>query len=277
MRALTSDEALRIMKGFTEGVIRYRIEWAGGGHRRGLTFRCAREIAERRAELMNDPTSSLWEAVVGERGVELRPRGLEDPRFAWRKRHVPASSHPTLAAALARVAGVREDDVVWDPFVGAGTELVERARLGAAARLMGSDMDTEALALARENLASAGIEGVELELADARDHVPTAAPTLILTNPPMGRRVLNKSLTGALYEAFLAHAARVLAPGGRLVWISPRAESTARTAEELGLRISYRQRIDMGGFWAELQSFAKPTASESARGSRASRGRRAAT
>jgi predicted RNA methylase len=256
--ALTSDEAVRVMRGLTDGAIRYRIEWATGGHRRGLTFKCAREIAARRAELVNDPTSSLWEVVVGASGVaiELRPRGLEDPRFAWRKRHVPASSHPTLAAALAQVAGARKDDVVWDPFVGAGTELVERARLGPSQRLMGTDVDQEALALARENLAAAGI-AVELELADARTHVPSPLPTLIITNPPMGRRVLNKHLTGALYDAFLEHAARVLAPGGRLVWISPRAESTARAAAALGLRLTYRQRIDMGGFWAELQAFAK--------------------
>jgi predicted RNA methylase len=256
--ALTSDEAVRIMRGLTDGAVRYRIEWATGGHRRGLTFKCAREIAAQRPELVNDPTSSLWEVVVGGSGVaiELRPRGLEDPRFAWRKRHVPASSHPTLAAALAQVAGARNDDVVWDPFVGAGTELVERARLGPAQRLFGTDVDQEALARARENLAAAGIN-VELELADARTHVPSPLPTLIITNPPMGRRVLNKHLTGALYDAFLEHAARVLAPGGRLVWISPRADSTARAAAALGLKLTYRQRIDMGGFWAELQAFAK--------------------
>ena len=79
-------------------------------------------------------------SVVREKGqratVELWPRGLPDPRFAYRVAHVPASSHPTLAAALARVAGARPDDVVWDPFVGAATELVERARLGPDARAL---------------------------------------------------------------------------------------------------------------------------------------------
>ena len=38
-------------------------------------------------------------------------------------------------------SGARADDVVWDPFVGSGTELVERALAGPYARLLGSDTD----------------------------------------------------------------------------------------------------------------------------------------
>ena len=259
--ALVSDEAKRVFGAFTRGAVRYRIEWAGAGHRRGLTFRCAQAVAKRRPELVNDPTASLWEVVVSEhRGVvsvELWPRGLADPRFAYRRAHVPASSHPTLAAALARVAGVQAGDVVWDPFLGAATELVERARLGATARMFGTDLDPTALELARTNLDAAGVTGVELVVGDAREWEPPVRPTLVLTNPPMGRRVLNKSLTGALYDAFLDHVGRVLAPGGRLVWLSPRAKDTTERALRAGLRETYRQQVDMGGFWAELQAFEK--------------------
>jgi 23S rRNA G2445 N2-methylase RlmL len=198
--------------------------------------------------------------------VELWPRGLEDPRFAYRQAHVPASSHPTLAAALARVAGAEPDDVVWDPFVGAGTELVERARLGPARLLVGTDLAEDALGRARSNLTAAGVQA-ELVVADARGFRPRLAPTLILTNPPMGRRVLNKQLTGALFDAVIDHVASILAPGGRLVWISPRARDTLERARAHGLKLDYRQRVDMGGFWAEIQRF---TASSRPRVSRRS-------
>jgi 23S rRNA G2445 N2-methylase RlmL len=169
---------------------------------------------------------------------------------------VPASSHPTLAAALARFAGARPDDVVWDPFVGAATELIERARLGPVRALFGTDADEAALDRARANLAAAGV-AAELRLADARTFAPPLAPTLILTNPPMGRRVLDRHRTGELYRDFLAHAAALLPGGGRLVWISPRGDETLGYATPLGLRCTYRQRVDMAGFWAELQSFVK--------------------
>jgi predicted RNA methylase len=254
--ALTSDVAGTLFAAFTRGPIRYRIEWASAGRRRGLTFRTAERIAAARPELVNDPTASLWEAIVDERRgvrVELWPRGLPDLRFAYRVEQVPASSHPTLAAALARLGGARDGDVVWDPFVGAATELIERARLGPA-RLYGTDLDDAALTRARANLAAAGVEA-HLFAGDARTWAPPEPPTLILTNPPMGRRVLNKRLTGALYEDFLDHAARVLRPGGRLVWISPRPADTAARAQRLGLQLLTRQRVDMAGFWAELQAF----------------------
>ena len=258
--ALASDAAWALLSRFTRGTIRYRLEWADAGHRRALTFRVAAAVAARRPQLVNDPTATLWEVVVREHGkratVELWPRGLPDPRFAYRVAHVPASSHPTLAAALARVAGARPDDVVWDPFVGAATELVERARLGPARALYGTDADDDALARARDNLAAAHVDAT-LTRADARTYTPPAPPTLVITNPPMGRRVLDRHRTGDLYRDFLAHVAVLMPRGARLVWISPRGDETLAVATPLGLRVSYRQRVDMAGFWGEIQSFAK--------------------
>jgi 23S rRNA G2445 N2-methylase RlmL len=255
--ALTSDDAHDLMRALTDGTPRYRLEWASGGHRRGLTFRVAQAVAARRADLVNDPTSSAWEAVVteGERTtVELWPRGLDDPRFTYRVEQVPASSHPTVAAALAFAGGAREDDVVWDPFVGGATELIERARLGPYRRLYGSDASAQAIEHARKNLHAAGVEA-ELAIADASGYAPPEAPTLVVTNPPMGRRVLDKTRTGGLLHDVLAHASRLLAPRGRIVWVSPRPVDTAAQAEREGLRVTLRRRIDMAGFWAELQRF----------------------
>ena len=258
--ALASDAAFAIVSRFTRGPIRYRLEWSDAGHRRALTYRVAAAVASRRPALVNDPTATLWEVIVRERGkhfsVELWPRGLPDPRFAYRVAHVPASSHPTIAAALVRVAGARPDDVVWDPFVGAATELVERARLGPARALFGCDADEAALARARDNLAAARVDAT-LARADARTYTPPLPPTAIITNPPMGRRVLDRHKTGELFRDFLAHAATLLPRGGRLTWISPRGDETLAVATPLGLRATYRQRVDMAGFWAEIQSFTK--------------------
>jgi 23S rRNA G2445 N2-methylase RlmL len=258
--ALASDAAWAIFSRFTRGTPRYRLEWADAGHRRALTFRVAAAVAARRPQLVNDPTDTLWEVVVREERsrptVELWPRGLPDPRFAYRVAHVPASSHPTLAAALARVAGARPDDVVWDPFVGAATELVERARLGPARALFGTDADEAALARARDNLAAAHVDATLIR-ADARTFRPPLSPTAIITNPPMGRRVLDRTRTGDLYRDFLAHAAALLPRGGRLTWISPRGDETLAVATPLGLRATLRQRVDMAGFWGEIQSFTK--------------------
>lgn len=266
--ALTAPETLALLRRFAEGRIRYRVEWASAGHRRGLTYRCAAEISRLAPELHNDPTESPWHVVVRDAPlvVEIVPRALADPRFSYRAAQVPASSHPTIAAALAWVAGVDPNDVVWDPFVGAGGELVERARLGPFRHLLGTDLDPRALEAARQNLDAAGLQA-ELVRADAREYSPAQRPTLILTNPPMGRRVGNRNLTGELLETFLRHAAQVLAPGGRLVWISVRARDSAELASSLGLTLRRECRVDMAGFWGILQRFERPASARAARSS----------
>lgn len=255
--ALTAPGARALLAALTDGRPRWRLEWEGAGHRRGLTFRVAREVAARAPELENDPTDSLWEVVARDDGaIAVWPRGLDDPRFAWRTAQVPASSHPTIAAALVEVAGVRDDDVVWDPFCGAGSELVERALAGSWRALVGSDLDDGALAAARANLEAAGValDGrVTLARGDATAWRPPEPPTVVLTNPPMGRRVLDRHRTGALFEAFLQHARRTLAPSGRIAWIVPRGDEIARVAAAAGFTASLRRRVDMAGFWAELQ------------------------
>ncbi|WP_437792586.1 HEAT repeat domain-containing protein [Sorangium sp. So ce693] len=258
---LLSREAREILRRFTQGAIRYRIDWAGGGKRRAAVFRAAAAVEAEAPELVNDPTQSTWDVVVyegaGRARVELAPR-LPDPRFAYRRGDVPAASHPTIAAALARIAGARGDDVVWDPFVGSGLELCERALLGPYRRLVGSDRDPRALQIARENLDAAGARGAELLQRDALGAPPPGeAPTLILTNPPLGRRVERTGDLDAMLDRFVEGAAHALAPGGRMVWISPFPERTEAIARRSGLRPEALLRVDMGGFDAQIQSFHK--------------------
>ncbi len=269
VRALSSPQALAVLIGFTKGRPRFRLSFAQGGHRRAAVWRIARELGARRPEIINDPTGSLWEAVIRESAtgvaIELCPRLPEDPRFVYRRRDVPAASHPTLAAALVRVAGVLPDDVVWDPFAGSGLELCERALRGPLRALHGSDLDPEALAAARENLSALSeVLGenreraqATLSLGDARHFTPAERPTLILTNPPMGRRVARGGDLAGFLDAFLGHASRVLAPGGRLTWISPLPQRTKERALRAGLEVDHQQEVDMGGFPASIQLFRK--------------------
>lgn len=258
--AITSTEARDIFAGYTRGPVRYRMAWAGGGKRRALIFRIAAAVRERRPELVNDPTQSLWDVVIyeapGKVRVELGPR-VEDPRFAYRRTDVPAASHPTVAAALARAAGVQPDDVVWDPFVGSGLELCERSLLGPYRTLIGSDRDPVALAAAADNLAAAGVPGERriILAGDAVSLSPPARPTLIITNPPLGRRVERTRLLPSMLDRFIERAASLLPPRGRLVWISPFPARTLDVAQRCGLTLTLAQNVDLGGFTAGLQAF----------------------
>jgi predicted RNA methylase len=258
-RIVLSEAARGVFDAWTVGPMRYRIAWADAGHRRASTWEAARLISQREPRYVNDPTLSTWELVVAQNArridVSLVPRALRDPRFSWREADVPAASHPTLAAALARVAGARPDDVVWDPFVGSGGELVERALLGPYRRLLGSDVDPRALDAARKNLSAAGLDA-RLEVGDALSVAPEGV-TLIVTNPPMGRRSSRSGALASTLTRFVAHAASVLRRNGRLVWMAPWPAKARAAGREVGLELLSARVVDMGGFDVELQHWVK--------------------
>lgn len=261
--ALSSEEALGIFRAFTTALpARFRLSFVKGGHQRAIVWKVAETIASRAKDLVNDPKESTWEVRVDVAGKKLKitlfPRGFEDTRFAYRQDQVPASSHPTVAAALARLAPRQKDDVVWDPFVGAGAELVERARLGPYARLFGTDVEKNAIAAARANVKRAGIERVLIEKGDALDPlVPPDGVTVIITNPPMGRRV-QRGTHADLLDRFVDRAFEVLTPGGSLVWLVPEPRRTRARAEKAGFVVERATSVDMGGFSAELSIYVKP-------------------
>ncbi len=251
--------AAPLLRRLTEGPIRWRVEWTGEGHKRAATRELAERVAELAPELVNDPIASDWEIKVTREKHKLDvlaiPKSWDDARFAYRVADVPAASHPTIAAALARVAGAREDDLVWDPFVGSGLELVERARLGPYRAMLGTDTDDRALAAAKRNIDSARVRDVRLERADARTYkFPKEKPTLVITNPPMGRRVQTGKLDDLL-GAMIENVARVLAPTpeARFVWITPRARVTNRVLEHVRLKKQNDLVVDMRGFAGNLQ------------------------
>jgi SAM-dependent methyltransferase len=288
--AARDDGPLRA--GWTAGPRRFRLSWAAGGHRRADTREVSLALAARAADLVDDPRGSPWEVRVVEepaavddgagrhaggsgarvwlhvvpRALVREAAGALDAAPRARRAAEPAAddgasvqgaSHAAVAAALARLAAPGADDVVWDPFCGGGSELLACAELGVRA-LVGTDVDARAVAIARARLSANGVEA-DLTVADALGFVPRLRPTVIVTNPPLGRRVGRRAGASpeghpaALLERFAAHAARVLAPGGRLVWLSPHGDRTAAALGAAGFRVVDRRRVDLGGIAVERQ------------------------
>ena len=238
-----------LLQSLTRGTSRYRLEWIGQGHRRGWVREVAQRAFELCPEILNDARLAPWAIEVypaeGRFSVELRPRLSPDPRFDYRRRDVPAASHPPLAACLARLAGNSGHDVVWDPFCGSGLELIERARLGGVSRIFGSDLSAEALEIARSNFAAANLAIVPtFQKCDFRHaRFEPGSLSQILTNPPMGRRVPISNLPDLIRDLF-AISSRLLRPGGCLVFANPLPiKNTNRQ-----LRLHSSQQIDLGGF-----------------------------
>lgn len=144
----------------------------------------------------------------------------------------------TLAACIADIARVRENDFVVDPFCGSGTMLIEaaykalniapgmnrrfagehmkflpkevweaaredarsRIKTDAAFRAVGYDNDPECVRLTNANAKKAGVaEYVKAELRDVSELTLPERPAKILTNPPYGERMLEVEQARELY------------------------------------------------------------------------------
>lgn len=111
--------------------------------------------------------------------------------------------NPTALAELA------PGEIVLDLGSGGGIDvLLSARRVGPGGKAYGLDMTEEMLALARENLRTAGVDNVEFLKGDI-EHIPLpdASVDVIISNC-----VINLS---ADKRAVLAEAFRVLKPGGR--------------------------------------------------------------
>jgi tRNA G10 N-methylase Trm11 len=170
---------------------------------------------------------------------------VKDDRFLYRKADIPASLHPTLAAAAARCVPVDATDIVLDPFCGSGVLLAERALRGPYDRLIGGDVDLTALEAASQNLR--GFNRVILTQADAGRQWLSRRVNIILTNPPYGRRVANVATARRLHAALNSLALHVLLDDGCLVVFQPPGLSEIR-----GLKIVSSRRVDAGGIPVDL-------------------------
>lgn len=192
-----------------------------------------------------DADAEFWASMIdAEFFLTVR---LSDDRMRhrdYKAAHRPASLRASSAAALAWLSQPREDDVVLDPFCGAGTILIERAHLGRYAMLLGSDRDQAALAAARINV-GARYKPIQLENWDA-GAIPLgdASVNKIVTNLPWGLRYGSHGENRKLYPQWIREFTRVLKSGGVMVMLTAEwrlmreLERTGKIAPSRIIRVS---------------------------------------
>jgi predicted RNA methylase len=261
--AIVSRISRRLLETFTSGSIRYRLDFPSKGHQRGAVKYLANQVYALCPTLLNSAQNAAWTISIhfrrGKFRVEISPKQTADPRFYYRMGDVPAASHPPLAACMARLSGGRKQEVVWDPFCGSGLELIERALLGGVRCIYGTDRSPEAISITEKNFAAANIPFVQTKFicCDFRDFAKVEklavnSVTLVISNPPMGKRIHIPNLKG-LMDDFLAAAVAVLKVGGRLVFANP-----LRThLHHPSLKLEFQTVVDFGGFDCRLEMYAK--------------------
>ncbi|MBI4433746.1 methyltransferase domain-containing protein [Candidatus Uhrbacteria bacterium] len=139
---------------------------------------------------------------------------------------------PKLARIMLQLAGVPPEGTVLDPFCGSGTVLTEAMMLGIA-QAVGTDLSAKAIADAEQNVAwvrarTPAATVVNLRVADARAVDQVLLPRsvdAVVTEPYLGpsqRSASGDATTlSILYRDAFRSFARVVKPGGRVVFVAP--------------------------------------------------------
>jgi tRNA (guanine6-N2)-methyltransferase len=156
-----------------------------------------------------------WEVLI-----RLSPRPLSVR--PWRVCDRPGALNAAVAQAMIRLTQPQPDECFLNLCCGSGSLLIERAAFGPARRLIGCDLDEEALDCARANVAASGDRGqIDLFLWDACSlPLPAASVDVLCADLPFGFAVGSHRKNLALYPALLREAARVARRGARFALLT---------------------------------------------------------
>ncbi len=177
--------------------------------------------------------NDIAEFYLDTSGPGLRKRG-------YRAVSLEAPLRETLAAAMVILSRYRGRDPFCDPFCGSGTIAIEAAMIAknrapgldrrfdsqkwavlpsklwleaadeamdkefdGSYEIWGGDIDPRAVALAKDNARKAGVDDVvKFELADATRFHWGGQYGRVVTNPPYGERLMDRSAAEQLYREF---------------------------------------------------------------------------
>jgi putative N6-adenine-specific DNA methylase len=217
--------------------------------------------------------------------------GLPLFKRGYRQDAGPAPLQEALAAALLRLAAFRGDEILIDPCCGSGTLLIEAALIATRTapgflrkewgftklpefsmldwlkvkneadstrrelpkgQIQGCEIDPVVARSCRDNLKAAGFQQqIEVWRKDFVEHHPDPAPSLLITNPPHGKRLSETEELRDLYRQLGSFMKENLSRPGRGFVFTGNLE----LMKEVGLASKRRHVISNGGEEARLLEY----------------------
>ena len=202
----------------------------------------------------DDADLEIWATLLEREflcGIRLSDRTMR--HRSYKRAHSPASLRPTVAAAMVWLSKPQPDDVFVDPMCGAGTILAERALMGRYKRIVGGDLDGNAVATGRANVGPL-TDDIELRQWNA-EALPLADLSVdkVVVNLPFGQRLGSHQHNRSLYRQVLAEIRRVLRPAARLVALTGEQRLMEQIlAAEPGLALQERWKLALLGTPASI-------------------------
>lgn len=227
-RALLGDENLRRIAALLRGVIgrsaanwiTFRLSAAGSSSPVLRRLRsaiaeitgCSETTAEPSLHLRLWPDAHGWCLAARTTPLPLTVR-------PWRGAHLPGALDASVARAILLLGGHHARQRVLNIACGAATLLIERRAIGPWRAGVGVDIDARAIDAARQNLASASVQGHLIRGDLEALPFPDASFDAVVADPPFG--MLNSATEGT-YPALIDEALRVVSPDGYVAIVSAR-------------------------------------------------------
>lgn len=223
--------------------------------------------------------------------ISLDTSGAPLHKRGYRTESVEAPIQETLGAALLYLAKYQGDEILLDPCCGGGTILIEAALMATktppgflrqkwgffnhpdhsqiewlkvrnevdkyrtalpAQKIFGVEINKNNVRICKANLRAAGFsQGIEVTQGDFREFTPAIPPTLIVTNPPHGKRLDEVDQLRTLYRSLGDFMKQKGAkPSKGFVFTS-----SLELTKEVGLAAKRKYVLNNGGVEARLLEF----------------------
>lgn len=208
-----------------------------------------------RWKVMEPADIEFWAFYVKKKiTLGMRLTKISFRQRTYRDEDRPGSLRPTIAGALVALSDPSPGEIVLDPMCGAGTILLERGAWGDGARLIGCDIDSNAIDLARASAEKARLEIEFLDQDSTEEGVYeelTGTVSRIITNLPFGKQFTTDNLT-ELYSSALHAWKPLLKPGGKMILLTSDEKALRAAAKGLGLFVKPIEKARIKGLEAQV-------------------------
>jgi tRNA (guanine10-N2)-dimethyltransferase len=175
--------------------------------------------------------------VFGLRTFETQHK-FEDRKPGKRPFSHPAAFPPKLARCMVNLTKPKADEIVFDPFCGAGSMLIEAGLIGC--QVVGIDIDPKMVKGSSVNLRHFGVAPLGLIVGDACS-LGLREVAHIVTDPPYGRSSSTHGFKPKkLIENFLRFSLENMGKGGFLCIASPKNVTADLVGSDLGFIVTER-------------------------------------
>ncbi|NWG10192.1 N-6 DNA methylase [Candidatus Bathyarchaeota archaeon] len=172
--------------------------------------------------------------VFGLKLATIQPKLFVERRPKHKPFFHPSAMTAKLARCMVNLAKPKAGELVFDPFCGTGSMLVEAALIGC--QVLGQDIQKRMVKGTRRNLAFFNIKPEGLIVADAKNP-PITTVDCVVTDPPYGISTTTlKRTTRQIVEEVLIATHNMLKKKKRVCIAAPKTLGIGRLGKALGYR-----------------------------------------